>query len=63
VVEGDFGEQVVNDVVVNDFVEEVASDEAESTVDGTKGTLDEGPSVLIVMRNVRVGVVKVGNCN
>lgn len=43
VVERNLGEQVVNDVVVDNLVEEVTSNEAESSVDGAKGSLDEGP--------------------
>lgn len=42
-VEGDTAEQVVHDMVVDDFVEEVAADEADAPVNGGKGTLGVGP--------------------
>lgn len=62
-VEWDLGEQVMNDMVINDLVEEVAANEAESSVNSTKGTLDEGPRILIVVRNIRMSVVQIGNGN
>lgn len=63
-VEGDAREEMVDDVVVNDLVEEVTADESKSSVDGGKGTLDEGPGLLVVVGNIGVSVVQVsdGNC-
>jgi hypothetical protein len=63
VVEGDLGEQVVNNVVVNDLVEEVTTDEAKPAVNGGEGTLDEGPCLRIIVGHRRVGVVQVSNSN
>ena len=51
------GEEMVNDMVVNNLVEEMASDETKSSVDGAKRTLDEGPCILIIVRDIRVSVV------
>lgn len=53
----------MNDMVINDLVEEVAANEAKSSVNSTKGTLDEGPRILIVVRNIRMSVVQIGNGN
>lgn len=63
VVEGNLGEQVVNNVVVDDLVEEVTTDEAEAAVNGGEGTLNEGPCIRIVVGHRRVSVVQVGNGN
>lgn len=63
VVERNLREQVVNDVVINDLVEEMASNETKSSVNSAQGTLDEGPGILIVMRNIRVSVVQVCDGN
>lgn len=63
VVEGDLREQVVDNVVVDNLVEEVTTDEAEATVNGGEGTLDEGPCVRIVVRHLGVSVVQVSNGN
>jgi hypothetical protein len=41
----------------------VTTDEAEATVNGGEGTLDEGPRIRIVVRHGGVGVVQVGNGN
>lgn len=62
-IEWNLGEQVMNDMIINDLVEEVASNEAESSVNSTKGTLDKGPRILIVMRDIRMSVVQIGNGN
>lgn len=63
VVEGNLGEQVVNNVVVDDLVEEVTTDEAETAVNGREGTLNESPCIRIVVGYRRVSVVQVGNGN
>lgn len=62
-VEGNAREQVVDDVVVDDLVEKVTANEAKSSVDGGKGTLDEGPGLLVVVGNLGVSVVQVGDGN
>lgn len=63
VVEGDLGEQVVNNVVVDNLVEEVTTDETEATVNGGEGTLDKGPRIRIVVGHLGVSVVQVGDGN
>lgn len=63
VVEGNLGEQVVNNVVVDDLVEEVTTNEAEAAVNGRERTLDEGPCIRIVVGHGGVSVVQVGNGN
>lgn len=61
VVERNLGEKVVDDMVVNDLVEQVASNPAEAAVDSAKSTLDESPCVLIIVRHIGVGVVQVSD--
>lgn len=52
---------MVNDVVLDDSVEDVAANEAEFTVNGGKRTLDKSPLVGLVVRSILVGVVQVRN--
>lgn len=52
-------EHVVDDVVLNDAVKDVAADEAEFTVDGRGSALDESPVLGLVVRRLRVGVMEV----
>lgn len=56
-------EQVVNNVVLNDAVEEVAADETKLAVNGGNGALDKGPVLSIIVRHILVGVVEVGDCD
>lgn len=56
-------EEVVNDVLLDDTVEEVLANESEVAVNGGQGTLDESPTVLVVVVDVRVVVVEVGDSN
>lgn len=63
VVEGDLREQVVNNVVVDDFVEEVTTDEAKAAVDGGERALDKGPRIGVVVGHRRVSVVQIGDGN
>jgi hypothetical protein len=53
----------VNNVVLNDAVEDVAANEAEFTVNGRKGTLDESPLVCLVVRRLGMSVMQVGDGN
>lgn len=64
VVEGDAGEQVVDNVELDDAVEQVLADPAKLAVDGGKGALNKGPVLSIVVRHLDVSVVEVsdGNC-
>lgn len=52
-------EHVVNDVVFDDAVEDVAANESEFAVDGRKSTLLESPCTLVIVRSVGVSVVKI----
>ena len=63
-VEGDAGEEVVDDVGVDDAVEQVAADPAEVAVDGGQGTFDIGPALGVVVVDLGVVVVEVrdGDC-
>jgi hypothetical protein len=54
---------VVNNVVLNDAVEEVAADETKLAVNGGNGALDKGPVLSIIVRHILVGVVEVGDCD
>lgn len=50
-------------MLLDDAVEEVLANEAEVAVNGGKGTLDEGPALLGVVRDFGVVVVQVGDGN
>ena len=54
----------MNHVILNDTVEDVATDEAEVTINGGSCALDESPVLGFVVRGLGVSVVKVsdGNC-
>jgi hypothetical protein len=56
-------EHVVDNVVLNDTVEDVASNEAKFTVNSRKRALDKRPVVGIVVSGLLMGVVQVGNSN
>lgn len=55
----------MDDVVLDDAVEDVATDETEIAVDGGSRSLDESPVLGLVVRCLRVSVVEIsdGNCN
>lgn len=48
---------------LDDAVEEVLADPAELTIDSSQSTLDEGPVLGVVVRNLNVSVVEVSNGN
>lgn len=50
-------EKMVNNVVLNDAVEQVAADEAKFSVHSCEGALDKGPVVGLVVRHLHVSVV------
>lgn len=56
-------EEMVNDVVVDDVVKEVAADPAEITVNGGEGALNKGPALGLEVRDVGVGMVEIGDGN
>lgn len=60
-VERDRGDVVVEDVGLDDAVEEVTADEAKLTVDGRGRATGEVPRLASVVRERRVGVLKVGD--
>lgn len=54
-------EHVVDDVVFDDTVEDVAADEAKVAVDGGSSSLDESPLVGLVVHSLGMGMVQVGD--
>jgi hypothetical protein len=56
-------EDVMHDMVLNDAVEDVASNEAEFTVHSGHGAFLVSPGTVFVMRRVWVRVVQVGDGN
>lgn len=54
-------EQVVNNVVLDDAVEQVATNEAKLSVHGCEGALDKGPVLSLVVRHLHVSVVEVSD--
>ena len=59
----DLREHVVDHVIFNDTVKDVATDEAKVAIDSASSTLDESPFFGLVMRSLWVGVVKVCDSN
>lgn len=64
VVERNAAEEVVDNMVVNDFMEEVTTNEAGGAVNCSQCSLGVGPGFRSVVSNLGVGVLKVcdGNC-
>ena len=60
-VERDPGKQVMDDMVVDNLVEEMAADEAESAVHRAQSAFNEGPCFFIIMRYGGVGVMQVSD--
>ena len=56
-------EHVVDHVILNDTMENVATDEAKVTIDSAGSTLDECPFFGLIMRSLWVGVVNVCDSN
>lgn len=48
---------MMNQMIVNDFVEEMAPDETEASVDGAKRPLSECPSSSCIVRYIWMSVV------
>jgi hypothetical protein len=59
----DLRKHVVDNVILNNAVEDVASNEAKFTVDGRQSALDESPVISVVMSSILVCVVQVCNSN
>ena len=53
----------MDDVVLDDAVEDVASDEAKFAINGGKCTLGIRPIALFVVRRFGVGVMEICDCN
>lgn len=54
-------EHVVNNVVLNDAVEDVATNETEFAIDSRGGALNEGPVLGLVVRRIRMSVMQIGD--
>jgi hypothetical protein len=52
---------MVNNVMLNNAVEQVAANEAELSVDGGQSTLDKGPVLGVIVRHLHVGVVQISD--
>jgi hypothetical protein len=63
VVERNAAEKVMDDMVINNFVEEVATDETSCAVNCSQRSFGIGPSLCGVMWNGRVSVLKVCDSN
>ncbi len=60
---GSIREQMVHNVVLDDTMEEVATNKTKFSVDCGQGTLDEGPTVSLEVRHLHVSVVKIRDGN
>ena len=63
VVERDGRNKVVKDVRLYNAVHEGPTDEAEFTINRCSSTASEVPGCVFVMREGRIGMLKVGDCN
>lgn len=54
---------MVYNVVLDDAVEEMAANESELAIHGSKSSLNKGPAAGIKVRNFHVGMVKICNSN
>lgn len=54
---------MVNDVKINDTVEHLATDEAKGPVNSGQCSVQESPSVGLVVVAIRMGVVQVSDCH
>ena len=54
---------VVQDVCLDDAVEQSSANEAELTIDGGSGAARKVPRVALVMREGRIGVLKISDAN
>jgi hypothetical protein len=54
---------MVHNVVLDDTMEEVATNKTKFSVDCGQGTLDEGPTVSLEVRHLHVSVVKIRDGN
>lgn len=54
-------EEVVDDVLLDNAVEEVLANEAELSVNSSQGTLDVGPALGSVVRDLGVVVVQISD--
>lgn len=54
---------MVHDVGVDDAMEDVSANETEITIDGGQGARNERPALGVVVRDLLVGVMEVGDGN
>ena len=54
---------MMNDVMVDNVMEEMSTNEPKATIHCAEGPLLEGPSGWRVVRDFGVGVMKIGNCD
>ena len=54
---------MVKDVCLYNTVHQGPTDEAEFTVNGCSSAASEIPSCVLVMREGRIGMLKIGDCN
>lgn len=52
---------MVNNVVFNDAMEEMASNETEVSIHCCKGALDEGPMLCVKVRHIGMGMMQIGD--
>ena len=61
----DFGEdsreKMVDNVGIDDTMEQVAANEPEITVNCSKSTLDKGPGISLIVRQLWMSVMQIGN--
>lgn len=62
-VERDLREQMMHNMVVDDLMEEMVTDEPIVAVYGAEGTVYKGPFGGVVVRDIGVGMVEVGYCH
>ena len=56
-------EYVVNNVIFDDTMEEMATDEAEISINSRQSTLLVGPGFVLVVWNLGMRVVEICDCN
>lgn len=56
-------EYVMNNVIFDDTMEEMATDEAEISINSRQSTLLVGPGFVLVVWNLRMRMVEICDCN
>jgi hypothetical protein len=63
IVERDRWDEMMEDMRLSDTVEEVLPNESETSVNCGSSTTDICPYLVMIVRKLRVGMVKIGNCH